>query len=123
MMPGYRDPNDFQETTMNLYDVSQSIRDLIDSSEDGELTDEVLGRLDGLELEFDAKLDGICGLCADLESEAAVKEAKAEQFACEARRLNAGASAQKAKAFRLREWLRFNLERRGLKKRETALWS
>lgn len=99
-----------------LYEITGSIRELLGTLDQGELSDEQLAALDALGLELSAKIDGCCGLIAEWSSVIAARQAEID-------RLKAGIDTKQNAIKRLKEYLKLNLETLGVRKHETAIWS
>ena len=99
---------------MKLYSIPPAVAALLDAP-DGELSEADLAALDSLEMELAAKAEAICRLVRNSEAEAAAYRAEAE-------RLSRSAQVAASNAARLKEYLRFNLERMGLKSLDAGLF-
>jgi hypothetical protein len=69
------------------------------------------------------KFDNTCRFSANLKHEAKIAEAERDSLKDEMDRLSKRAKAANAKAARLRDYIRFALDRLGMKKYKTALFS
>src|SRR5271169_6659542 len=101
---------------MKLYEISADIERLLSQDEDGELPPDVAKQLDLLQVQLDEKADAICRFRAGLVAEAAAYKAEAE-------RLEARAKSFERHADWLKAYLMNTMERLGLDKIKTELFS
>ena len=72
-----------------LYLIADDIRHLLDSTEDGELTDAALDQLDTLTGDFNAKVETYCMAIREKDAKVAVLQAEIEQHKAEIKRIQA----------------------------------
>lgn len=101
-------------TAPTLHTIAADIAAILDT-EDGELAPETEARLDGLQLDLSAKLDGICRYMEQCNATAHMRDEAAK-------RLTELARADAAKAHRLRQYVMGCLQSLGIKKYDTELY-
>lgn len=98
---------------MKLYEISQELRDLLESEE---LTDEQLAAVEKLELSLDDKINGLCTLINETWEDS-------NSLASESARLRERSKVFMNKVDRLKDYLKFCLEQLGTKAHKTKLWT
>lgn len=98
---------------MKLYEIVDAMQQVEQLLEQGA---DVQDTLDALELELEEKVENIAKVVKNYEAMAAARKA-------EAKRLKEAAEKDEAKADRLKEYLRFYLQRLGKKKVETNIFT
>lgn len=100
---------------MKLYELTQAIRDALDTSDDGELTDEQMNTLESLNLALDEKINSCCGLVREWEATNAAKQAEID-------RLRAGMETKSNNVKRLKAYMQQCMEAIGTTKIETPIF-
>lgn len=87
-----------------LYEINAMLQSLFDSSvnEDGEIDEEALAQIEGLQLDRQTKIENIACMIKNLRSDA-------EQIKAEAKKLSERAKTAENKAERLKNYLMMNL--------------
>lgn len=106
----------------HIFEVAAGIRQILSLAdpETGEMPVEFDDLLDDLNLSLDQQIDSLLNAAKQLESEAAVVEAEAEQYQAEAMRLKLLGAVRRNKARRCKKRIHDALILAQLKKHETA---
>jgi len=89
---------------------------------DGELTDEEFNQLDAITGSFNHKVDVLCQLSREDDSEVAVRQSEIDRLMAEVDRLRAGVVTAKNRAKRRKDYIQTCMEQAGLAKVKTDLF-
>ena len=89
---------------------------------EGELTDEEFGQLDAMTGGFHHKVDILCQLSREDDSEVAVRQSEIDRLVAEVSRLREGMTTAKNRAKRRKDYIQTCMEQAGLSKVKTDLF-
>lgn len=101
-----------------LYEITEQFRSIFSMLEEngGELTEEIVDQMGGLEIDLEAKVDGYCKRICDLEGDT-------EKFKQEESRLATRRKAMEMEIESLKEWMKSCLKAIGKDKVKTEIFS